>query len=90
MTREVAELASTANRANASFYTVDPRGLVNGPEAAHFRLRAGGSFNEWTFTAQSSLRSLAELTGGRAIVNRNKPRLRYGVDRRRRSSPVAG
>ena len=34
-------------------------------------MRDGRSFNEWIFTAQNSLRSLAELTGGRAIVNRN-------------------
>ena len=71
LTREIAELAAAANQANASFYTVDPRGLVAGPEAAHFRLRDRRSFNEWIFTAQNSLRSLAELTGGRAIVNRN-------------------
>ena len=71
LTRELAELAAAANQANASFYTVDPRGLVAGPEAAHFRLRDNRSFNEWIFTAQNSLRSLAELTGGRAIVNRN-------------------
>ena len=71
LTREIAELAAAANQANASFYTVDPRGLVAGPEAAHFRLRDNRSFNEWIFTAQNSLRSLAELTGGQAIVNRN-------------------
>jgi len=64
VTNEIAELASTANQANASFYTVAPRGLVAGPEAAHFRLRGRRSFNEWTFTAQSSLRSLVESTGG--------------------------
>ncbi len=71
LSREIAELAAAANQANASFYTVDPRGLVAGPEAAHYRLRDNRSFNEWIFTAQNSLRSLAELTGGRAIVNRN-------------------
>ena len=71
LTREIAELAAAANQANASFYTVDPRGLVAGPEADSFRLRDNRSFNEWIFTTQNSLRSLAELTGGRAIVNRN-------------------
>ena len=29
------------------------------------------SFNEYVFTTQNSLRSLAELTGGKAVVNRN-------------------
>ena len=29
---EIAELTKAANRANASFYTVDPRGLVAGPD----------------------------------------------------------
>jgi len=71
LTMEIAELTAAANQANASFYTVDPRGLVAGPEAASFRLRDNRSFNEWIFTTQNSLRSLAELTGGRAIVNRN-------------------
>ena len=71
LTREIAELAAAANQANASFFTVDPRGLVAGPEPAHYRVTDRRSFNEWIFTAQNSLRSLAELTGGRAIVNRN-------------------
>ena len=71
LAKEIAELAAAANQANASFYTVDPRGLVAGPEAAHYRLNDTRSFNEWVFTTHNSLRSLAELTGGRAIVNRN-------------------
>ena len=71
LTREIFELARAANRANASFYTVDPRGLVAGPGAADYRLSGPESFNEWIFTAQNSLRSIAEQTGGRAIVNRN-------------------
>ena len=71
LTSEIAELAAAANRANASFYTVDPRGLVAGPEAAHYRLSGNRSFNAWIFKTQNSLRGLSELTGGRAIVNRN-------------------
>ena len=71
LAKEIAELAAAANQANASFYTVDPRGLVAGPEAAHYRLNDTRSFNEWVFTTQNSLRSIAEQTGGRAIVNRN-------------------
>ncbi len=71
LTREIFELAAAANRANASFYTVDPRGLVAGPGAADYQLGGPESFNEWIFTTQNSLRSIAEQTGGRAFVNRN-------------------
>ena len=66
---ELAELTSAANRANATIYTIDPRGLSAGPDidtdlrvpewAAHLR------------TAQDSLRVIAEETGGFAIVNTN-------------------
>ena len=66
---ELSELTKAANRANASFYTVDPRGLVAGPDidyAAPVR-----DFNEYVFKTQTSLRVLAELTGGMAVVNRN-------------------
>ena len=67
---EVAELARSANRANTSFYTLDPRGLVAGPDLDVPQLMIG----EWSrhmFQTQGTLRMLSELTGGRAIVNRN-------------------
>ena len=67
---ELAELARSANRANTSFYTLDPRGLVAGPDLDMPQLMIG----EWTrhmFQTQGTLRMLSELTGGRAIVNRN-------------------
>ncbi len=66
---EIAELSKAANRANASFYTVDPRGLVTGPDIDYNGPAEG--FRDFVFTTQNSLRALAELTGGRAIVNRN-------------------
>ena len=72
LARRIDELAEAANRANAAFYTVDPRGLVPAmPGAADFLLTGRGSYTEWSFTTQNSLRSLAEQTGGRAMVNRN-------------------
>ena len=71
LARRIDELAEAANRANAAFYTVDPRGLVAGPGAADLHLNSRGSFNEWSFTTQNTLRSLAEQTGGRAMINRN-------------------
>jgi VWFA-related protein len=66
---EVAELARAANRANTSFYTVDPRGLVAGPD-----LDVEVPIEEWNrhiWQTQGTLRMLSELTGGRAVVNRN-------------------
>jgi VWFA-related protein len=66
---EVAELARAANRANTSFYTLDPRGLVAGPD-----LDVPVDLIEWNrhiYQTQGTLRMLSELTGGRAIVNRN-------------------
>ena len=66
---EVSELTKAANRANASFYTVDPRGVVAGPDINY--KGSVSAFNDFLFTTQNSLRTLADLTGGMAVVNRN-------------------
>jgi VWFA-related protein len=66
---ELAELTRAANRANATIYTIDPRGLVGGPD-----LDEQVDMVEWqnyVKTSQDSLRVLAELTGGIAVVNQN-------------------
>jgi VWFA-related protein len=66
---ELSELTRAANRANATIYTVDPRGLVGGPD-----LDEQIDMVEWqnyVRTSQDSLRVLAELTGGIAVVNQN-------------------
>jgi VWFA-related protein len=66
---ELAELTRAANRANATFYTIDPRGLVAGPD-----LDEQVETQEWqTYVreTQDSLRVLAEQTGGIAVVNQN-------------------
>jgi VWFA-related protein len=66
---EIAELTREANRANTSFYTIDPRGLVGGPD-----LDQDVDVMEWqdhVLTTQNTLRVLAEQTGGFAIVNSN-------------------
>jgi VWFA-related protein len=66
---ELSELAKAANRANATLYTIDPRGLVAGAD-----LDEEVEPYEWdTYVrkTQDSLRSLAELTGGIAVVNQN-------------------
>ena len=66
---ELAELARAANRANASFYTIDPRGLVGGPDIGeNVPIH---EWNQYVVETQNSLRALAELTGGVAVVNRN-------------------
>ena len=66
---ELAELTRAANRANVSFYTIDPRGLVAGPDIDYdVPLQ---EWNEHLFQTQSTLRMMAELTGGMAVVNRN-------------------
>jgi VWFA-related protein len=66
---ELAELTRAANRANATIYTIDPRGLVGGPD-----LDEKVDMVEWqnyVRQSQDSLRVLAELTGGLAVVNQN-------------------
>lgn len=66
---ELAELTRQANRANTTLYTIDPRGLVGGPD-----LDENIDMVEWmnhVTSTQNSLRTLAELTGGIAVVNQN-------------------
>jgi VWFA-related protein len=66
---ELSELTRAANRANASIYTIDPRGLVGMPD-----LDEKVDMVEWqdhVRSTQDSLRVLAELTGGIAVINQN-------------------
>jgi VWFA-related protein len=66
---EIAYLTRAAQRANVIFYTVDPRGLLAGPD-----LNTELSITEWdeyNRTALSSLRVLADETGGFCICNTN-------------------
>jgi len=66
---ELAELSDTASRANTTLYTMDPRGLISAPDIDYdVPIEA---WREYMMAARSSLRTLAELTGGISIVNTN-------------------
>jgi len=69
LVRELSELTRAANRANATFYTIDPRGLVAGPDLDQQVETA--EWQDHVRETQDSLRVLAEQTGGLAIVNQN-------------------
>ncbi len=66
---ELAALTGAANRVNAAIYTLDPRGVVGITTAVDqvdpTEMRAHIS------KTQSSLRTLAEATGGFAVINDN-------------------
>jgi VWFA-related protein len=69
LARELAELTRAANRANATIYTIDPRGLVGGPDLDEKIDPV--EYSNYVRTSQDSLRVLAEETGGIAVVNQN-------------------
>jgi len=66
---EIMELTRAANRANATMYTIDPRGLIAGMDLDEEVETV--DWNNYVRRTQDSLRSLAELTGGIAVVNQN-------------------
>lgn len=66
---ELAELTRAANRANATLYTIDPRGLIGGSEID--QQVNPTDWSSYIQKTQNSLRTLAEQTGGIAVVNQN-------------------
>lgn len=66
---DLAELTRAANRANTTIYTIDPRGLVGGPDLDEKIDMM--EYLDYVRSSQDSLRVLAELTGGIAVVNQN-------------------
>ena len=69
LARELGELTRTANRANATLYTIDPRGLVAGADLDEQLDPV--EYGEHVRKTQDSLRVLADETGGIAVVNQN-------------------
>ncbi len=70
LARELWDLTRTANRANVTIYTLDPRGLV-GPLSDLDDNVDPQQWGEFIRKSQDSLRVLAEETGGLAVVNQN-------------------
>ena len=66
---ELSELTRQANRANATIYAIDPRGLVGGPDLDEKVDMM--DYQAYVTTSQNSLRVLSEQTGGFATVNQN-------------------
>jgi VWFA-related protein len=66
---ELAEVTRAANRANATIYTIDPRGLIAGQDLDQEVDQ--NDWNNYVRESQDSLRVLSEQTGGIAIVNMN-------------------
>jgi VWFA-related protein len=69
LARELGELTRTANRANVTMYTIDPRGLVGMGDIDE--QVDPQQWNEFVRKSQDSLRVIAEETGGIAVVNQN-------------------
>ena len=67
--RDMAEVTRGANRANATLYTIDPRGLVAGSDIGENLDPV--EWERYVSKTVDSLRTIADLTGGFAVVNQN-------------------
>jgi VWFA-related protein len=69
LVRDMAEVTRSANRANATLYTIDPRGLVAGGDIGENLDPV--EWDRYVSKTVDSLRTIADLTGGFAVVNQN-------------------
>ena len=70
LVHELAELGRAARAANVVFYTIDPRGLTAGPDLGD-RYADIRDYMDYMRNTKDSLKTLASITGGIAIVDRN-------------------
>lgn len=70
LARELAYLTRVANRANATIYTIDPRGLVGALPDLDEQIDPI-EWQDYVRKSQDSLRVLAYETGGIPVVNQN-------------------
>jgi VWFA-related protein len=70
LVNEMAELTRQANRANVTFYAIDPRGLTAGPDLDEREVNTTEYMDNVRKT-QDTLRVISDLTGGFAVVNQN-------------------
>jgi VWFA-related protein len=66
---ELAEITRTANRANATIYTIDPRGVIAAPDVDE--PVDAFQWHDFIDKSQSTLRTLADETGGFAVIDEN-------------------
>lgn len=73
LTMEVAELGRVAANANIAFYTIDPRGLIAsiGGDASTRNEANYSDFRDFYQMQISTLQTLADMTGGLALVQTN-------------------
>jgi VWFA-related protein len=72
LTNEVAQLGRAAQRANVTFYTIDPRGLIAGGDDASTQHKISYSDTRDFYETQiSTLKTLGDLTGGFCVCESN-------------------